>query len=364
MGATGLQKAMSLLLLAFVGRYVRNRFSKEAAKGVNTLIMSTMLPAVLFKSLASVTAERSMMFLPVLGVAFVIYQAIAGELIGTVLFGPSKALVVPRRTVALMVPSIAPGLSAFAFINEFVGTEAAGLAAMADLASKVYLVALMPIHLSLSGASGSEARHSAAAASPASRIVQELKDPLNLSILGGLAMSICGRDVASLGVVGDAILTLASAQTPVLFVLIGIKVSFEGSTPAICAASLCLRFGCTLLFAHLAVWLLRLPDDHALAATIMCQAAVSVMAYGQLEKVAVSRGYDKDLAFDLVSFSFPLSVALNTTACIARGAYVARLLPISAGFLAAGAALAVALRDTIRDAGSWATVAMDGKKER
>lgn len=64
------------------------------------------------------------------------------------------------------------------------------------------------------------------------------KDNINIAILAGLIMSGTGTAVKDLKFVGSAIDTMAAAQSPVLFLLIGLTVQLKGNTPLV---SWCVR---------------------------------------------------------------------------------------------------------------------------
>merc|ERR1719359_1147771 len=77
----------------------------------------------------------------------------------------------------------------------------------------------------------------------------QLKDPFNASIIAGIALSVIfqGNAMAKLGFAGIAFKNLAAAQTPVLFLLIGLKLSIEGATPNLCGVLLLLRQGLVMM---------------------------------------------------------------------------------------------------------------------
>ena len=77
-----------------------------------------------------------------------------------------------------------------------------------------------------------------------------------------------------------------------------------------------------------------------LAAVLSSHASSSIIAFGQMSKVdkAGVKGYDTDLAFDIVALSFPFTVLLNTIACLAGNTYV-DMLPITGSLFLALSAL-------------------------
>ena len=147
---------------------------------------------------------------PLLGTLFVLAQLAVAAAASALSF---DAKAPERRTAALQLGTAAPGLSALVFVKEFVGEAYAGPAALFDLPSKLYLIFGLPVLLR---------KHASGPAppKPAASIVALLKDPLNLSIVGGLLVAFFGADYASLGPLGKAATALAGAQTPMLFVLV------------------------------------------------------------------------------------------------------------------------------------------------
>ena len=58
-------------------------------------------------------------------------------------------------------------------------------------------------------------------------------------------------------------------------------------------------------------------------------------------------------AFDLVSYSFPLSIVLNTSACILKERYVNNLIPMGGGLLVIVLALFFAKKNAVTDKEAW-----------
>ena len=73
-------------------------------------------------------------------------------------------------------------------------------------------------------------------------------------------------------------------------------------------------------------------------------------AFGQLAKCQARRpalALDTELAFGLVGLSFPLTVVLNTAACLGGDAYVRALPAVGLALLGAAVALKAANREQI-----------------
>lgn len=240
---------------------------------------------------------------------------------------------------------------------QFVGAESTGYAALVDLPSKAYMLLLMPLWLKFRGDAAGKGAPAGDAGAPkglkarVEGVLKELSDPFNAAILLGLLLAATGTPVAALGPVGAAVKALSSAQTPVLFLLIGMKFKVSGGTPAFCLSLLLARHGIVALGTAAFLKLAAITDPGTrLAAVLSSQAATSIVGYGQIDRVAKANpklGYDTGIAFDVVGISYPLTIMLNTAACIAGAAYVDRLPVLGAALLALAAAVYAACKDKI-----------------
>lgn len=117
--------------------------------------------------------------------------------------------------------------------------------------------------------------------------------------------SVAGLTVSDLGFVGRAILGLASAQTPVLFVLIGVSVQIGGDGPIAIVVMLLWRAASALVFTACANRYLDVDATTALVTTLYAQASASMLGYGIMSGVIDAQSksnpaMNKKLAFDLV----------------------------------------------------------------
>jgi len=290
----GVEKALAFLILATLGRLLKPRFSAPQLAGVQRLIMDATLPCTIFKALCAVSLDVELLRWPVLGVAFVAVQLMAAS-VASRLFFPDA---IRQKTALYQLATAAPGLSAFVFVKEFVGDAYAGPAALFDLPYKLYLVLVLPFLLGV----------------PAPSMSKLVTDPLNVSIIGGLLVAATQTPYASLGAIGQAASLLASAQTPILFVLIGAKVKLSGATPLVCLALLTLRHAACYVYVAIVAFG---TDAERMTLLLLAQAAVSVVGWGQISRARDAGGsYDVDLAFDIVGYSMPLTMALQTAACL------------------------------------------------
>merc|ERR1740138_870377 len=110
-------------------------------------MLQAMVPALVLKSLASVSMSSELIAYIAFGAALSMFRFATGWGIATGLFGGSKDLGLVRRSSAHMLGGMAPALSSFPFIKEFVSTKAVGYGALIDLPNKVFVLIILPIIL-------------------------------------------------------------------------------------------------------------------------------------------------------------------------------------------------------------------------
>lgn len=363
MESVGVQKALSFLFMAVAGRAVKSRFTPPQVLGVQKLILDVMLPCVVFQSLCSIELSMALIKWPLMGACFVVWQLVVMGAVSSACF-PGPALATPRRTAAFQLATFGPGLSAIVFIKEFVGPEAAGLASLFDLPSKAYVIFVLPALLEWAGRSkGSTTRSSAALVKDAApcgafaKTCSLLQDPLNFAIAAGLLMAATRTPLASLSFVGRGVTALSGAQSPVLFVLIGMKLKTGGATPAACVSLLLARLTssyCFFAVTRFAVPSLTTPE--AMTLLLSVQAACSVVGWSQMSKASAqgAQGFALDLAFDIVGFSLPLAMVIQTAVCLVPPEQAIQAPPyMTVPAAALGLLLFATVKTALRDPESW-----------
>ncbi|MEL6257368.1 MAG: permease, partial [Bacteroidota bacterium] len=137
-----IQKTLSLVLLMGIGILIRSKIkSKEALSGVKVLILSLALPATIFIALLKIEVDTSLLYLPLGAILFnLLFLSIAFK--GMPLLGFKKGGST-YRTMLMLLPSLAPGLSCFPFLLEYFGDESLAMAALADVGNKVFVLVLL-----------------------------------------------------------------------------------------------------------------------------------------------------------------------------------------------------------------------------
>ena len=344
LGSTGVQKILELGTIASLGASLRGTLDPAA---VTALLLKALVPCVILSSLSALTFGRDLGAVVAAGAALVTVQIAAGAAAARLVVradaGDARRRAM-RRAAALQLGTCAPASSVFAFVREFASPAHVGLAALADMPNKAYVLLGLPKVAELRGDKGVAA--AAAVGKPSVRKI--ITDPFNAGILGGLLLAVLGTPTSSLGFFGAAVASLSAANTPVLFLLIGLKCEITGAAPALSLALLLARHGFVALGAagFLRAFLAAAAPETRLACVLSSQAAVSVVGYGALARTW-RPGDDLDLAFNLVALSFPLTALMNTATCLLGSRYVDRVAFVGLGYLAASAALYLAQKDAI-----------------
>ena len=343
LGSTGVQKILELGTIASLGASLRGTLDPAA---ITALLLKALVPCVILSSLSALSFGRDLGAVVAAGAALVAAQIAAGAAAARLVVradaGDARRRAM-RRAAALQLGTCAPASSVFAFVREFASPAHVGLAALADMPNKAYVLLGLPKVAELRGDKGAAA---AAVGKPGVRKI--IADPFNAGILGGLLLAVLGTPTSSLGFFGAAVASLSAANTPVLFLLIGLKCEITGAAPALSLALLLARHGFVALGAagFLRAFLTAASPETRLACVLSSQAAVSVVGYGALARTW-RPGDDLDLAFNLVALSFPLTALMNTATCLLGSRYVDRVAFVGLGYLAASAALYLAQKDAI-----------------
>ena len=139
-----LQKTITFMLFIGVGLLLKLKFpNKSEITGIKKVILNLALPATIFIALLGIEVKIELLALPLLALVlnFLLYAIFPYIL---------PLLGIPKdsakfRTARLLIPSLAPGLSCFPFVLEYLGDNALAKAAMADLGNKIFVLIFLYI---------------------------------------------------------------------------------------------------------------------------------------------------------------------------------------------------------------------------
>lgn len=326
-----LQKTCSLLFLILIGFLLKNRLIKDDhKKGLKTIILDLALPAMIFVALLKIEVDTELMFLPLLVLVWNGIMFLTSKLMLPLLgFRKDSS---ETRTWLLMIPSLAPGLSCFPFLMEYLGDGALAWGALADIGNKVYVLIFSYLlamswyykHLKMGSRSNGQK-------------VKELflsmfKEPINLVIIVALVLLTLGFRLQNLpGFIGESVLMLKDIMTPLVLLFIGVSVILKWDQIQTITSVLILRAGFSLVLSGGFVALVNLPNEAAiLLAVVFPLSACSFWPFAHMSAIRLmerdkevdsEKGtFDLNLGINILAVSLPFSTAL-ILGVLSSGAY-------------------------------------------
>jgi len=315
------QKTLSLLLLIGVGIIIRSKLkSKESLLGVKVLILSIALPATIFVALLKVEIETHLLFLPLIALGFNLL------LLGVVfkvlpLMGISRDE--PKaKTLMMLLPSLAPGLSCFPFLAEYMGDESLALAALADVGNKIfvlillYMLAMHWYYKEVEFETNSNGRLKSLALSL-------LKEPVNLLIICALILLSFDLNINALpAFMQSAVMRMSAMMTPMILIFIGMAVKIKWEQMRSIFTLLALRSGFAFILSALLILILPAMVPAALMVVVVFpQSACSfwpfahMAAVDTLEEKKTKKTFDTDFGLSVLACSLPFSTILILAIC-------------------------------------------------
>jgi predicted permease len=315
---TAASKTLSLLLLIVIGFLFRNRIgNKEQREGIRTLILSLALPVTIFIALVKIELVAGLMIVPLLALSFnlLMYGLVKILPVSTLFQLPDGR----HRSLMLLIPSLAPGLSAFPFILEFSGEGVLAVAALADLGNKVFVLVIaywlaMKWHMDRMSASSTPARDRMK-----SLLRSLIQEPVNLAIIAAILLIAFGIDYAVLPVfIRDSVDKLALLLTPLVLIFIGLSVKLSWSQVRAIFSFLTFRSGIAFALSGLVVAVYPFQNPaFILLAVVIPQSACSFWPYAHMAVVSQMEGsnkgnqtFDLDFAMNVLACSLPFSVMM------------------------------------------------------
>lgn len=328
-----LQKTIAFLFLIALGYLLRKKLpAKEQVGGIKLLILSVALPAMIFVALLNIKIEISLLYLPVLALAFNFIMFFATKYILPV-FGIDKNSPT-NRTLTMLMPSLAPGLSCFPYLLEYLGEDMFAWAALADVGNKIfvliilYMIAMSWFYKRQPGkveVSRNEKLKSLA--------ISLIREPVNMVIITALVLLGLGLNLSSLPFfMQNAAGRLSAMMTPLILLFIGLAVKVEKGQLKTILGLLVWRSG--VAFVASATLIILLPESTPLAVLLLAvafpQSSASFWPFAHISAVSTleqtnlpADGYtfNRDLALAILAFSLPFSTIIILSICSIGGAF-------------------------------------------
>tara|TARA_R110002020_G_scaffold154714_6_gene335327 strand:+ start:235295 stop:236440 length:1146 start_codon:yes stop_codon:yes gene_type:complete len=314
-----LQKTFTFILFIGIGLLLKLKFDgKNEISGIKKIILNLALPATIFIALLGIKIDASLLLLPVMalvlnGILFFGFPLLL-PLLGIYRNSPKY------RTAKMLIPSLAPGLSCFPFILEYLGDGYLAKAAMADLGNKVFVLMILYLvamnwHYKL---------QSQVVRSQASKLkslfIAMISEPVNLFIAAALILLGFGLNIDSLPfVISDTLLRLSTLMTPLVLLFIGLAVKIRRKQFTQILSILLLRAGVVVLACTAFVYIFNVSVQNDIL--LMLAFGLSACSFWPFAHISAVGSQEEDLAdgqktFDgtfsinILALSFPLSTAL------------------------------------------------------
>ena len=317
-----LQNTLELVLIIGLGLLLQKKIAKQDLKGVKTIILSVALPAVIFVALLKIKLESSLLVFPILALSFNLVMLAASKYFLSASL--SKKEDSKKRTIMMLLPSLAPGLSCFPFLVVYLGDDSLALAALADVGNKIfglillYMLAMHWYHMrsvkDLKASTGSKLKSLALAL---------LKEPINMVIILGLILLAVGLNMESLPVfLQNTIGKLKILMTPLVLLFIGMAVRIKSGEFGLILSLLARRAGITFCLSAIFVFLFpALTPALILLLVVFPQSACSFWPFAHMSAVSTledgdeqkNQTFDINFAVNILACSLPFSTILIIT---------------------------------------------------
>lgn len=314
-----LQKTLELLLIIALGLLLQRKVAKTDLKGVKTLILSVALPAVIFVSLLKIKLEASLLIFPALALTFNLLMLTASHYFLS--RSQPKEKEAKRRTLNMLLPSLAPGLSCFPFIMVYLEDEQLALASLADVGNKIFgliLLYLLAMHWyrlrSVKGTKESSKNKLK------SLVISLLNEPINMVIIIGLVMLGFGLSFATFPTfIQNTINSLKTLMTPLVLLFIGMAVRIKRKELGEIFSVLLGRAGIAFILSSICIFLIPgLATPLILLIIVFPQSSCSFWPYAHMSLVASleqkdgqdNPTFDTDFAITILACSLPFSTIL------------------------------------------------------
>lgn len=334
-------KTISLLLLIVIGYLFRKKIgSKESKDGIRTMILSLALPATIFIALLKIDFVPALVVVPLLALGFnlVVFTLLSKLPVQSLFNLPTNQY----RTLILLIPSLAPGLSSFPFILEYSGESLLAIAALADLGNKIFVLVIA--YLIAMKWYFAERRHLEGGRSVRLKalFVSLINEPVNMVILTAIIMLSFGLGYNAFpAFIRESIDKVSLMMTPMVLLFIGISIKFSWQQFKAIFSFVFFRSAIAFLISGLVLIFFPVNDlATALLIVVFPQSACSFWPYAHMSVVNEMESKDSEVR----TKTFDLDFAMNVLACsMPFSVLMIMLIYSSGGFFAAPSHLFVAV---------------------
>jgi malate permease and related proteins len=330
-------KTISLILLIAIGYFFQKKIkSKDQLDGIKTIILSLALPSTILIALLQIDFKSELIIIPILSLGFniIMYLLILKLPLQSIFNIPDNQY----RTLVMLIPSLAPGLSCFPFIIEFSGKEPLAMAALADVGNKIFV-------LIISYTIAMKWYYEVNKSTEKGRIkikevlLSMLNEPVNIVIILSIVMLSFGLTYQHFPeAITLSIDRLSLLMTPLILLFIGLSMRLTWAQVKTILSFLFFRSSIAFALSGLVLVFFPVTDmATTLLIIVFPQSACSFWPYAHMAAVGQKenklpgenkvRTFDQDFAMNVLACSMPFSVILIMT-IYTTGDFFARTAPV------------------------------------
>ena len=219
-------KIIVFFLLIFLGVVLKKKFDGKSERfGIKSFILNISLPATIFISFISIQLNPDFIILPIIGILFNFFILLLSPFVLklTGLHNDYKK----SRTLLLLLPSFAPGISCFPIIEEFLGSEYLVKASFLDFGNKLFVLVFLlglSFHLHRSTQGIKKRKNKISIKSILKNIFLE---PINAVLAISIIMLSFGFNINDIpAIITDFISRLKDTLTPLVLIFVGLSIIF------------------------------------------------------------------------------------------------------------------------------------------
>ena len=331
-----LQKTLTFVLFIGIGILLKLKFnSKEELSGIKKIILNLALPATIFIALIGVKIDGSLLSLPFLALGLNLVLFLGFPLLMP--FTGIKKNSPEYRTTRLLVPSLAPGLTCFPFVLEYLGEAYLAKAAMADLGNKIFVLIILYLVAMNWYQRNSKQKNQSKTKKLKSLVMAMISEPVNIFIITALILVAYGFSMESLPFfIQETIGRLSVIMTPLVLLFIGLAVNIKKKQFFKLLSILFLRAGFAVILCGLLVMVANIEVQGDILVLLVfglsaCSfwpfSHIAVVEAQELEVTEKRRTFNASFAVNILALSFPLSTIL-ILAVLSSGSVFSNVVPI------------------------------------
>ena len=312
-----LQKTITFILFIGIGLLLKIKFNTKAeVVGIKKIILNLALPATIFIALLGIKINADLLLLPLLALLLNALLFFVFPLVLPVLGIKKESS--HYRTAKMLIPSLAPGLSCFPFVMEYLGDSYLAKAAMADLGNKVFVLMILYLIAMNWHYKVQKKKAQSGKAKLKSLGIAMISEPVNVFIAVALLLVAFGFNMESLPLFASETLSrLSLLMTPLVLLYIGLAVNIKKNQLVQILGILMLRAGFVILITGVFVVFsgVSIQKDILLMLAFGLSACsfwpfAHISAVDAAEADDTKKTFNPNYAISILALSFPLSTIL------------------------------------------------------